>query len=253
MNYLQIAETLDNASLHAKAVQQISQQEKFDLNAAYAIQSISLSRRYIRGEKLLGLKLGFTSKAKMEQMGVHDMIWGRLTDKMLYQDQGKLVKSEFIHPRAEPEIAFRISKTISKPVDLSNAKEVVDGLALAIEIIDSRYENFSFSLEDVVADNCSSAGFLIGSWHSPEKQIQDIGVSLLLNDEVVHEGNSNAILGNPWESLVAAIRLALDNGEKLEAGSIILAGAATAASYIEAGQKVSAKADGFESICLFIS
>lgn len=253
MNYLQIAEVLDNASLHAKAIKQISHQEKFDLNEAYAIQSISLSRRYIRGEKLLGLKLGFTSKAKMEQMGVHDMIWGRLTDKMLYQDQGSLNKSQFIHPRAEPEIAFRISKDITETIDLSNAKEVVDGLALAIEIIDSRYENFSFSLEDVVADNCSSAGFLIGAWHSAEKQIQDLGVSLLINDKIVHEGNSNAILGNPWESLVAAVRLALDNGEKLKEGSIVLAGAATAASYIEAGQKVTAKADGFEPIDLFIS
>ncbi len=253
MNYLQIAEVLDNASLYAKAVEQISKQEKFDLNEAYAIQSISLARRYIRGEKLLGLKLGFTSKAKMEQMGVHDMIWGRLTDKMLYQDQGQLIRSEFIHPRAEPEIAFRISKDITENINLSNAKEVVDGLALAIEIIDSRYENFSFSLEDVVADNCSSAGFLIGAWQSPEKQIQDIGVRLLINNELAHEGNSNAILGNPWESLVAAVRLALENGEKLKAGSIVLAGAATAASYIEAGQQVSAEADGFESISLFIS
>ncbi len=250
MNYNQIAETLDLASFNAKAVEQISKKKSINLEEAYAIQSISLARRYIRGEKLLGLKLGFTSKAKMEQMGVHDMIWGRLTDKMYYNDGSTLSLNDFIHPRAEPELAFRVSKTIDQVITLENAKEYVDGLAVAIEVIDSRYKNFKFSLEDVVADNCSSAGFTYGQWLPVESNIQDVKMSLSFDGEIVQEGNSNAILGNPWESFVNAARLARENGEVLKAGSIILAGAATPAVYMKKGQKVEAKAEGLGTVSL---
>lgn len=244
MNLNQIASILDGAALHAKATQQVSHFRQLSLDEAYAIQSISIGRRYERGEKKLGLKLGFTSKAKMEQMGVHDMIWGRLTDQMKYQDNGELILGEFIHPRAEPEIAFKISKDIPEMISLEEASKFVDGLAVAIEIIDSRFENFKFSLEDVVADNCSSTGFCLGEWLPVNTNIKDIGIELLIDDEIIQSGNSNAILGNPWESLVAAARLAISNGEPLKSGDIVLAGAATSAVYIKANQTISAKAVG---------
>ncbi len=247
MNYNKTAEILDLASFNAKATEQISNTQAINLDEAYAIQSISLGRRYIRGEQLLGLKLGFTSKAKMEQMGVHDMIWGRLTDKMFYKSGSDLAIKDFIHPRAEPEIAFRVSKDIDQVITLENAKDYVDGLAVAIEVIDSRYENFKFSLEDVVADNCSSAGFTYGEWMPVETKIQDISMRLSFDGEPVQEGNSNAILGNPWESFVNAARLARENGEVLKTGSIILAGAATPAVYLKVNQKVTAWADGLGS------
>lgn len=250
MNYNKIAETLDTAAHTAKATAQISLSQPINLDEAYAIQSISMARRYIRGERLVGLKLGFTSRAKMEQMGVHDMIWGRLTNKMRYKKGGELAMADFIHPRAEPEIAFRVAKKIDTTITLDNAAEYVDALAVAIEIIDSRYENFKFSLEDVVADNCSSSGFTLGRWLSPKKNIQDIHIALRIDGEVVQEGNSNAILGNPWESFVNATRLAAENGEVLDKGSIILAGAATPAVYLKAGQKVEALADGLGTAML---
>ncbi len=250
MNYNQIAEKLDTAAYTATACSQISNTVQFDLNAAYAIQSISMARRYLRGEQLVGLKLGFTSKAKMEQMGVHDMIWGRLTDKMHYASDGTLTISKFIHPRAEPEIAFCISKHIDKELNLDNVKEYVSSLAVAIEIIDSRYENFKFSLEDVVADNCSSAGFVLGPWQDADTNIQDISIQISINQEMVHDGNSNAILGNPWESMVAISRLALNNGEILKEGSIVLAGAATPASYVKAGDVIGVRAEGLGEVGL---
>jgi len=127
------------ASFNATPTGQISQSQEFNLKEAYAIQGLSIARRYVRGEKLVGLKLGFTSKAKMEQMGVHDMIWGRLTDKMQYEADSEIVKKQFIHPRAEPEIAFKIGKDITEDITLDNAAEYVSEVAVAIEIIDSRY------------------------------------------------------------------------------------------------------------------
>ena len=250
MNYNAIAQILDDAALHANPVEQVSAQFPMNLDESYAIQSISLARRYLRGEQWIGMKLGFTSKAKMLQMGVHDMIWGRLTDKMLRPNGGELVLSQYIHPRAEPEIAFRVSKNIEEIITLENAANYVDGLAVAIEIIDSRYKNFKFSLEDVIADNCSSTAFTLGDWFPVTTKIQDIAMTLSVDGKPVQEGNSNAILGNPWESFVAAARLARENGETLNAGAIILAGAATPAIYLEKGQRIEATAEGLSSVAL---
>lgn len=252
MNYNRLAQILDQAAKEAKPVAQLSQTTPLNLDQAYAIQSISIGRRYQRGEKQKGLKLGFTSKAKMEQMGVHDMIWGKLTDQMHYENGADLPLGNFIHPRAEPEIAFLLAKDITAKIDLENASDYIGGLAVAIEIIDSRYENFKFSLEDVVADNCSSAAFVLGPWQDPSTSYQDIPMSLLVDGEVVQAGSSRAILGNPLESLVAAARLGLENGENLSRGTLILAGAATSAVYIKQGQTIEARAQGFPSASIHV-
>lgn len=250
MTATEIAEKLDTAALNAASIPQISSYYPMALDEAYTIQKSSLERRYSRGEHLVGLKMGFTSKAKMEQMGVHDLIWGRLTDKMHYPLGAEIVRSDYIHPRAEPEIAFRVSKDITEDISLSNAEEYVDAVAVAIEIIDSRYENFKFSLEDVVADNCSSAGFTIGEWMPGDTVIENILMSMVSDDIIVGKGNSSAILGNPWESFVAAARLAKTHGETIKAGHVILAGAATAATYIKSGQTISAHAEGLGMVYL---
>jgi len=238
MDYEKIAEQLDGAAADAKATEQISQTHKINL--------------YSRGEKKIGIKMGFTSKAKMEQMGVHDLIWGRLTDKMQYEPGSELACSSFIHPRAEPEIAFKLSKDITEEVSLDNVQDCVSHVAVAIEIIDSRYENFKFSLEDVVADNCSSAAFTLGEWKPVTTNINNILMSLVRDDIIEKRGNSDAILGNPWQSLVDAIRLSLKNEEPLTTGAIVLAGAATPAIYIKSGDTVSAHAEGLGSVYLDI-
>lgn len=243
-----MAAILDTAAKTANATPQISTSQAMTLDDAYDIQAKSIARRYERGEKLIGLKLGFTSKAKMEQMGVHDMIWGRLTDAMYFENGADVPKSNFIHPRAEPEIAFLIKQDVTELLTLENVAEYIEGIAAAIEIIDSRYENFKFSLEDVIADNCSSTGFLVGNWQKPDTNIKGVNIELSVDDEIVHAGSSDAILGNPWESVVAAARLSLQYDEPLRKGMILLAGAATPAVYIQAGQKIKARVDGFEDV-----
>ncbi len=252
MNFEELAERLDTAAVKATATPQISHSTPITLSEAYKIQEQSIQRRKDRGQQLVGVKMGFTSKAKMEQMGVHDLIWGRLTDDMAYAAGAELPRDKFIHPRAEPEIAFLLAKDITEEVTLENALSFVSKVAVAIEIIDSRYENFKFSLEDVVADNCSSAGFTIGEWKEVDTKIIDILMSLVCDDVIVGKGNSNAIMGNPWESFVAAARISKANNEPLKAGHIVLAGAATSASYIKVGETVSAHAEGLGSVHLDI-
>ena len=238
MDLNQLAATLDQAAVKAKPISQLSLTQPFSVEEAYKIQSISINRRYERAEKFLGLKLGFTSKAKMEQMGVHDMIWGRLTDGMLLKRDSPLPLGKFIHPRAEPELCFLVKNKIDKELTLDEVKNYIVGVAPAIEIIDSRYENFKFSLEDVIADNCSSAAFVLGSWQPLDKPIENLKMELIIDDEVVETGSSAAILGNPWESVIAAARLALQYAKPIPKGAYILAGAATSAVYLKPGNSV---------------
>jgi 2-oxo-3-hexenedioate decarboxylase len=244
----ELAYEIDQAAFLAQAIPQLSLQQPFSESIAYAIQAASMEHRYERGEKLIGLKMGFTSKAKMEQMGVHDMIWGRLTDAMLFENGGRFYKNTMIHPRAEPEICFRVSKAINRELSLAEAFDYVDGVAAAIEIIDSRYENFKFSLEDVIADNCSSAGFILGDWQAPLENLRDLNITLTIDGKLVEKGSSNDILGNPWESFVAATRLASKYGQEIPAGFYIMAGAATSAVFVEEGMFVFAEVEGLGGV-----
>ena len=238
MNLNELAQILDSAASNASPVSQISLTNQFTEKDAYEIQRLSIKKRLDRGEKLLGIKMGFTSKAKMEQMGVNDMIWGRLTSKMLVQSSGSIDMEKFIHPRAEPEICFLVKKDINKAITREEIKDHIIGVAGAIEIIDSRYEKFKFSLEDVIADNCSSSAFVLGKWHEIKTPIEDLKMELIINDEVVQSGSSKAILGDPWESVIAAARLCEQYGHTIKSGGYILAGAATPAVYLDKNQTI---------------
>ena len=111
-----LAKLVDEAALNANPIPQLTTHRDISLEDAYDIQTKSIQERYRRGEKFIGYKMGFTSKAKMEQMGVHEIIWGRLTDKMLINRGGQINIHKYIHPRAEPEICFLVKKKITKPI-----------------------------------------------------------------------------------------------------------------------------------------
>ena len=111
----------------------------------------------------------------------------------------------------------------------------MEAVAPAIEVIDSRYENFKFSASDVVADNSSSSSFVLGPWNAPDVALSNLGMVLEFNGQPVQIGSSAAILGHPGRSLAAASRLVAEAGGELQAGWIILAGGATAAEALEPG------------------
>lgn len=234
-----VAQRLDEAAHSATAITQLSAQGiSLSLDGAYQIQRASVARRLARGERQLGIKMGFTSRAKMQQMGVDEMIWGPLTSGMLIEEGGALDIATFIHPRVEPEIAFLLKKDLQGPVSFTEAMDAVEAVAPALEIIDSRYRDFRFSLQDVIADNCSSSGFVIGQWRRDLTQLDNLGMVLEIDGGAVEFGSSAAILGNPWRSLVAAARLAAESGSVLKAGWTVLAGAATAARPLAAGNHI---------------
>lgn len=246
------AETVDQAARTATAIQQF-QEGAFDVPTAYQIQRLSIAKRLDRGELRSGIKMGFTSRAKMQQMGVHDLIWGRLTDAMMIAEGSDEAMARFIHPRVEPEIAFILGDDLSGKVSIPEAMSCVEAIAPALEIIDSRYEKFKFSLADVVADNASSSGYVIGPWAAPEEPIDNLGIVMNVNGRPRQCGSTAAILGNPYRSLVHAARLAEIAGEPLQAGWVVLAGAATAAEHLQKGDRVHAEFQSLGSVCFGVS
>ncbi len=240
---LELAKRLDQAANTATAIEQLSNETQLDLTQAYEIQKLSIEQRLARGEQLVGIKMGFTSRAKMEQMGVDDLIWGRLTNTMIIEQDQAINLDNYVHPRAEPEIAFRLNCDLAGEISFEQAVKAIEAIAPAIEVIDSRYQNFKFSLADVIADNCSSTGFIVGPWQSPNIDISNLHMKLGINNETAMSGPSSEILEHPINSLIEAARIVAEYGESLKAGQIVLAGAATAAVALERGQTVSVEVE----------
>ncbi|MCR8547409.1 fumarylacetoacetate hydrolase family protein [Salipiger sp. P9] len=235
----EIAGIVDEAARTASEIPQFSDERPLSVEEAYAVQALSMQRRYGRGERRVGIKMGLTSRAKMLQVGVSDVTWGRLTDAMMREEGGTVSMAQFVHPRVEPEIAFLMKKPLAGEVSALQAMDAVEAVAPALEIIDSRYKAFKFDVGDVIADNSSSSAFVLGQWASRETDISNLGMLLSIDGRAGEIGSSAAILGHPLRSLVAAARMVASAGERLNAGDIVLAGGATAAIPLAAGQAVS--------------
>ncbi|MDQ7904907.1 4-oxalocrotonate decarboxylase [Phytohabitans sp. ZYX-F-186] len=229
----ELAERLDTAALTATPIPQIASRAGLDAAAAYTVQEQLVARRLARGERLVGIKLGLTSRAKMAQVGVDEVIWGRLTDGMTVADGSTVDTSRLIHPRIEPEVAF-----------LLDAAGNATAVAPALEVIDSRYADFRFALADVIVDNSSAAAYAIGSWRPVPDGVDNLGVLLEVDGRVVQIGSTAAILGDPRRAVSQGLRLA----GRVEAGWVLLAGAATAAVPLAKGAYVRAVVEGLGAV-----
>ena len=252
-NVKALARKLDQAARAASPVAQLSNDTPLTLDQAYAIQKETIRLRMLRREQRAGVKMGFTSRAKIAQMGIDDLIWGRLTDGMIVEEGAPIDFSDFIHPRVEPEIAFLLKRPLSGRITPMQAMEAVEAIAPALEIIDSRYSNFKFSLEDVVADNASSSGFVTGPWQIPDFDFGNLGLVLTFDGKPVQIGSTAAIMGHPLRSLIAASRFADEAGEPLKPGWIVMAGGATAAEALSAGQYVELEMENMGRVAFGVS
>lgn len=237
-----LADALDRAAREGNAIEQLTRTHPdLDEGTAYQIQRLVLARRVDRGERRVGAKMGLTSRAKARQMGVDRVIWGRLTDRMRTDEGGELTLAMRVHPRVEPEVAFILKRPLSGRISLTEAMAAIEAVAPAVEIIDSRYLDFKFTLPDVVADNASSSGFVLGRPQPAATDVSNLGIILWSNGQPVQVGSSAAILGHPLRSLVAAAQLVAESGEELLAGDIVLAGAATEAVPLTQGSDIKAE------------
>jgi 2-oxo-3-hexenedioate decarboxylase len=245
MNHIEdTAALLDAAAREARAIAQVDPESQLLLEDAYRIQKAVVQHRVARGNARTGVKMGFTSRSKMLQMGLADVIWGRLTQDMSVEEGASIDFARYVHPRVEPELAFILGKPIPINATAPEALACVEAIAPALEIIDSRYVDFKFTLTDVIADNASSSGYVIGPWCDPRRDFSNLGLTLNIDGRVVQVGSTAAILGHPLRSLVAAARLSAAAGEPLQAGAVVMAGGATAAEWIKPGNAVSVEIEG---------
>jgi len=254
-NVQELAQRLDTAAQAASPIAQLTDAHPLSLDEAYAVQRELIALRCGRGDTVSGVKLGFTSKAKAVQMGVEDVIIGRITAQMRIDEGGILDFDAYVHPRVEPEVAFRLGVAID-PADTGVEPEsAIDAVCPALEVIDSRYRDFRFTLQDVVADNTSAAGYVLGPWtaYRDAGDLGNRGVLLEVDGQVVETGSTAAILGHPVRALHAAQRMARHYGLKLPAGTVLLAGAATAAVALSPGVSVEAAVTGLGRVGFTVS
>lgn len=235
-----MAQALDEATRTGVPITQWAKLQPLTLAQAYAVQAEGLRLRLARGDAQVGWKLAFTNRNTMARTGVAAPVSGYLCRDMQLTDSAELDTARLIRPRAEPEVAFRIGRALRPGVDAAQALAGVDAVAAAIEIVDSRYRDFQFSLPDVVADSTSGCGFVLGAWRAPDLDLADLAVQFEVDGEVVMRGGTRAILDHPLQALLAAVELAAEAGQPLKEGDILLAGSATDPVVLKPGTRVAA-------------
>ena len=214
-----------------------------DADTAYAIQDETLRRRLARGELLEGVKLGLTSRAKQQRMNVDTPIVAWLTDAMVLPPGEPIRRSALIHPRVEPELVFVLGEPLTGPgVTAEAALAAVASVHAGLEVIDSRYADFRFTLPDVVADNASSGSYVVSPTGLSPDGLDLVGEECVLevDGQVVDRATGAAVLGHPAEALALAANVLARRGQRLEAGWTVLSGGMTDAVPAGPGVRIAA-------------
>jgi 2-oxo-3-hexenedioate decarboxylase len=248
----ELADRVMHAQDHAHTITKLTDDyPQMSIADAYAVQD-ELRRRWIaRGERMLGLKAGLTSRAKMLQMGVNVPSFGILSNAMARPENSAIVISELVHPRIEAEIAFVMAKELSgKGLSIEDVLNATDFVIPAVEVIDSRYEKFKFDLVSVIADNGSSSRFVTGGRPRDPRDLdlRTIGVVIEKNGEIQALGSSAAVLNHPAAAIVMLLDHLAERGESLPAGSFVMTGGITEAIPVAAGDNVIARYQDMGSV-----
>ncbi|PMC39297.1 4-oxalocrotonate decarboxylase [Bacillus sp. UMB0899] len=253
MSNKEIAKYLLEAESNRTDIKRITLDKSPNLTVeeAYLIQEELVNMKLEQGHSIIGPKMGLTSRAKMVQMNVEEPIYGYIFNNMVIQDGAEISLSDYIHPKVEAEIAFILSKDIEGPgITGAQVLAATDYVCGALEIIDSRYENFNFTLPDVIADNASSSRVILGNRiRKPEElELDLVGTVLKINGVVKDLGAGAAVLGHPANSVAMLANMLHRKGEMLKAGQVILTGGITGAVQLSYGDHVTAKLDGLGEV-----
>lgn len=253
----ELAERLEHAELNVRALAKITDDYPgLSLEQAYDVQWEIRRRKEERGSRIVGFKVGLTSRAKMSQMGVSEPIYGFLADYFHEPEGGEVDIGKLIHPKVEAEIAFYTKSDLWGPgCNTGQVLAATEFILPAVEIIDSRYEHFKFDLPSVIADNASSARFVTGGCVAPagKLDLRTLGVVLERNGRVAEVGAGAAVLNHPAASVALLVNMLAERGQHLPAGSVVLSGGITAAVAVEPGDQVSMHAHGLGSFGFFFS
>ena len=197
------------------------------IDDAYAIQQRMLQRRLAAGEQVVGKKIGVTSKAVMNMLGVFQPDFGWLTDGMVYNEGQAIEASSLIQPKAEGEIAFVLKKTLQGPgVSAADVLAATEGVMACFEIVDSRIRDWKIKIQDTVADNASCGVFVLGDRLVDPRDVDlaTVGMVLEKNGDIVATGAGAAALGHPANAVAWLANTLGAHGIALEAGEVVLSG-----------------------------
>ena len=223
----------------------------FDTTTAYQVQDAVVADRVARGSAVVGAKLGLTSVAKQRQMKVDEPLYGWLTGDMAIDVAQPLRCSRFIQPRCEPEIAFLLREDLEgRHITASQVLAATAAVYPAIDVLDSRFAGYSFTHPDVIADNASGAGFVLGGQATDPAglDLRLTGVVLEKNGELVATAAGAAVLGHPAASVAWLVRALATRGRGLLAGQVVLSGALTEAVPVSPGDVIVARFDRLGTI-----
>jgi 2-keto-4-pentenoate hydratase len=221
-----------------------------DIAAAYAVQRLLTQDSERRGRRIVGHKIGLTSPAVQRQLGVDQPDSGVLFADMQVESGATVTTNMLLQPKVEAEIAFILAEDLEG--DLSDSRiRAAAGIALpAIEIVDSRVRDWSISIVDTIADNGSSAMFVLGSQVAAAADLDFVSRTMRLTQDgvVVSTGHGSDCLGSPLNALRWLARTAQDNGSPLRAGHVVLSGALGPMVPVRPGSNYAADIDGIGSV-----
>lgn len=225
--------------------------EPTDIAGAYAVQALNTAHWVGQGRRIVGRKVGLTAKAVQAQLGVEQPDFGVLFEDMRIGDGGVLRASQVLQPKAEAEIALVLAADLPSPeVGRAEVAAAVAEVVAAIEIVDSRIADWRISFADTVADNGSSAFYVLGAAPKPLAGLDlwSCGMVLEVNGDVVSLGAGAACLGHPLNAAAWLARTLAERGEPLRAGDVVLTGALGPMVSIKPGDAVKATIGGLGTV-----
>lgn len=205
----------------------IARDAALTIDDAYAISLDALARRQADGEKVVGKKIGVTSKAVQDMLGVHQPDFGFLTDRMWVEGDIDIAATGLIQPRAEAEIAFILKSDLNGPgVTAEDVLAATESIAPCFEIVDSRIQDWKIGIVDTVADNASCGVFVLGEARVDPRglDLPGLHVTVTKNGEPLSEGYGSAVQGSPLQAVAWLANTLGAYGVTLNAGDVILSG-----------------------------
>lgn len=247
-----LAQELLQASMSGKPVQKMtSRYPQITVEDAYAIQLEGQRLREQAGRKVVGAKIGLTSKAMQEQFKVYEPDYGYIMDDMIVFENDPIKMSEHRMPKVEAEIAFVLKEDLQGPgISIADVLRATEGIIPSLEIIDTRYDDFGISVQDSIADIASIGKVVLGGKLIPigDIDLRYTGLVFEKNGEVVSTAAGAAVLGHPAHSVAWLINKLSVYGVGLRKGNIVISGSLIAACGVEAGDNVCATFDKLGSV-----
>lgn len=248
----QAAAALRHAADTGQAIAPLREQfPELDGDAAYAIQYLNTQARVAGGARIVGAKIGLTSPAVQQQLGVDQPDFGMLFDDMAYGEGLPIPMAKLQQPKIEAEVAFVLGRNLdmARP-GIADVLRAIEFAVPALEIVGSRIRDWNIRLVDTVADNASSSAFVIGG--SPRKlsqlDLRNCAMQMHCDGELVSSGQGSACLGHPLNAVVWLAQTMVRKHTPLQAGHLVLSGALGPMVLVQAGKTYTADIEGLGSV-----